>query len=204
MAVAESNWGSIVSEMKSKGVRYVTIVASVTDAQNLLLAMQDQQFEPDVIDLGQQYYDPALAESPGSEGAYVLTNTTPFEEAEGNPALQVYLHWLDEAAPGVAPTTLGVQAFSAGLLFAQAMKELGSDVTRDNLIAELTKITEWDGGGLHMLTNPGENELVNCFLYLQIKDGAFERHFPEEAFECDPDATYELQVDVPAGAKAGG
>jgi ABC-type branched-subunit amino acid transport system substrate-binding protein len=204
IGIGEANFGSIVSEMQSEGVRYVTIVASTTEGQNLLLAMQDQGFEPEVIDFGQQYYDPALAESPGAEGAYVLTNTAPFEEADSNPALQVYLHWLEEAVPGAAPTTLGVQAFSAGLLFAQAMKELGSDVTRDGLLAQLATITEWDGGGLHMATNPGENAVNNCFLYLRVKDGAFERHHPEEGYDCDPGYAYELELDVGSGAKAGG
>jgi ABC-type branched-subunit amino acid transport system substrate-binding protein len=203
-AVGEQNWGSTVSEMQSKGVEYVTVVTAVSDLQNLLVAMQDQNFQPQVIDLGQQYYDPAVLDSPGSEGAYVLTNTVPFEEAEQSPALQVYLHWLEEAAPGTAPTTLGLQAFSAGLLFAEAMKPLGSDVTREALIDALSAITEWDSGGLHMVTNPGENEMNACFLYLQVKDRKFERVHPKEGYECDPSATIELEGDYGTGARAGG
>jgi ABC-type branched-subunit amino acid transport system substrate-binding protein len=203
-AIGEQNWGSTVSEMQSEGVEYLNVVTAVPELQNLMVAMQDQGFEPQVIDLGQQYYDPAILESPGSEGAYVLTNTVPFEEADQSPALQVYLHWLEEAAPGTAPTSLGVQAFSAGLLFAQAVKTLGSDVTRDALLDALSAVTEWDGGGLHMVTNPGANEMNACYLYLQVKDAKFERLQPKEGFECDPSANIELEGDYGTGARAGG
>ena len=203
-AIGEQSWGSIVSEMKSEGIEYLTIVSAMAELQNLLVAMQDQGFEPQVLDLGQQFYDPALLDSPGAEGAWVLTNTVPFEEADQSPALQVYLHWLEETVPGTAPTTLGVQAFSAGLLFAQAMKTLGSDVTRENLLEALSAVNEWDGGGLHMLTNPGANETNPCFLYLQVKDGAFERVHPEEDSDCDKSTVVGLEGDYGTGARAGG
>ena len=116
--------------------------------EHLLQAMSDAGWKPTVVDLGQQYYDESLPGKPGTEGALVLTNTVPFEEADRSPALQVYLKWLKKASPRTPPTTLGVQAFSAGLLFAQAASASGSDLTRDGLIAQLKQIKHWDGGGL--------------------------------------------------------
>ena len=56
----------------------------------LLRDMDTQDFKPQVIDLGQQYYDPASPTSQGAEGAFVQVNTAPFEEVARNPALQVY------------------------------------------------------------------------------------------------------------------
>ncbi len=127
--VLVQNWGPIVSVLKDKGVEWITDVDTVSEMEHFLQAMSDAGWRPTVVDLGQQYYDESLPGKPGTEGALVLTNTTPFEEAQRSPALQVYLRWLKKASPNTPPTTLGVQAFSAGLLFAQTAAALGSNLT---------------------------------------------------------------------------
>ncbi len=202
--IITNDFGPFVSEMESEGVEYVTMVSAVSETTKLLLSMSDQGFEPEVIDLGQQYYDPELAAATGAEGALVLTNTAPFEEADDNPALQVYLKWLEEVAPDVEPTSLGVQAFSAGLLFAEAAASLGNNLTRENLLEALSEIHEWDGGGLHFPTDPGANQASGCFLYLKVEGGEFVREFPDEGFECKPEDVVELEGDFGEGAKEKG
>lgn len=199
-----NDFGPFVSEMESEGVEYLTMVSATSETTKLLLSMSDQGFEPEVIDLGQQYYDPELAAATGAEGALVLTNTAPFEEADDNPALQVYLKWFDEVAGDLEPTSLGVQAFSAGLLFAEAAASLGNDLTRENLLKALSEIHEWDGGGLHFPTDPGANKASGCFLYLKVEGGEFTREFPDEGFECNPDDVVELEGDFGEGAKEKG
>jgi ABC-type branched-subunit amino acid transport system substrate-binding protein len=192
------DWGPIVSTLQDKGVEWITDVTTLTEMEHLLQAMSDAGLRPTVIDLGQQYYDQGLLGKPGTEGALVLTNTTPFEESAGSPALQVYLEWLKKAAPRTPPTSLGVQAFSAGLLFAQAASALGSDLTRDGLIEQLKKVKQWDGGGLQAPANPGDNEGLRCFLYLQVKDGKFARYWPKAptdgtgGFDCSPENSMHL------------
>ena len=133
----------------------------------LLDEVQKQGLELEVIDLGQQYYDPAVAAAAAATGAHVLTNTVPFSEADETPVLGLYTDYMDEVGAGDDKvTTLGVQAFSAGLLFATAADALGADLTRENLVTELEGITEWDGGGVQMTTNPGERVHNACFLYM--------------------------------------
>jgi hypothetical protein len=122
----------------------------------------------------------------------VLTNTVPFEEADRSPALQLYLQWLRDVSPRTPPTTLGVQAFSAGLLFAQAASASGSSLTRDGLIDQLKEIKRWDGGGLQAPANPGDNEGLRCFLYMQVDGDRFVRYWPKlptdgtNGFDCGP------------------
>ncbi len=202
--IITNDFGPFVSEMESEGVEYVSAISAVSETTKLLLSMSDQGFEPEVIDLGQQYYDPELAAATGAEGALVLTNTAPFEEVDDVPALQVYLKWLEEVAPDVEPTSLGVQAFSAGLLFAEAAASLGNDLTRENLLKALSEIHEWDGGGLHYPTDPGANDASGCFLYLRVQGGEFVREFPDEGFECDPDSVKTYEGDFGEGAKEQG
>ncbi len=180
----EKNFGPLVSQMKSKGIKYFSMVSAVPDTLSLLREIKAQGIELEVIDLGQQYYDPSVLEEPAADGAHVLTNTVPFSEADDNPALKLYQEYLKKADG--QETTLGVQAFSSALLFATAAQSLGNDITREALVEALGDIKEWDGGGLHMTANPGDNEHISCFLYLKVEGGEFKREFPEKDFECDP------------------
>jgi ABC-type branched-subunit amino acid transport system substrate-binding protein len=178
-----TNWAPIVQSLKDKGVQYLTAITTVDQTVQMLKAMKVAGFAPKVVDLAQQYYDPALASSGVAEGAYVLTNTQPFEEP--NAAIDLYNQWLEKAGGGTAPTTLGVESFSAGLLFAKVAGSLGSHLTRENLITGLTKVTSWDAGGLHPSQNPGQNVANSCVLYLQVKGGKFVRAFPDKGFACN-------------------
>jgi ABC-type branched-subunit amino acid transport system substrate-binding protein len=196
--VLVQNWGPIVSTLQGKHVEWITDVSTLSEMEHLLQTMSDAGWKPTVVDLGQQYYDESLPGKPGTEGALVLTNTVPFEEAGRSPALQVYLRWLKKASPRTPPTTLGVQAFSAGLLFAQAARALGANLTRDGLIGELKKITSWDGGGLQAPADPGDNRGLGCFLYMQVKGDKFVRFWPKtptlgtHGFDCSPGNSMQL------------
>jgi len=190
--VLVQDWGPIVSRLKDNGVEWIADITTLSEMEHLLQSMSDAGLKPAVVDLGQQYYDESFPGKPGTDGALVLTNTAPFEEADRNPALQVYLKWLKTASPSTPPTTLGVQAFSAGLLFAQAANALGSNLTRDGLIRELTTIKHWDGGGLQAPADPGDNKGLSCFLYMQVQGNKFVRYWPKKAtdgtngFDCNP------------------
>ncbi len=172
--------------MRSEGVRYFTMVSSTAETLGVLDEIDKQGLELDVIDLGAQYYDKTLAASERAEGAFVVANTVPLNEGDDIPALATYLDAMASIGAEDMVTTLGVQAFSAALLWATTVDALGNDLTRETLVSGLAGTTEWDGGGLHMVTNPGEGALIECFVYLQVTDGDFQRAHPDEGFDCDP------------------
>lgn len=204
-AIQES-YTSEVKAMKDAGVEYLTMVSATDEVVKLLRDMKTQGFAPEIVDLGQQYYDPGLLEEPGSEGAIVQLNTAPFEEAKQSPALAAYLEAYDAVGSDIEATSLGVQAFSAGLLFATAAKAAGPDLSRDKVLAELEKIKEWDGGGLHFQTDPGDNAVSTCFSYAVVKDAKFVRLQPKKVgqFDCSKDYALKLEGDYGTGAKASG
>jgi ABC-type branched-subunit amino acid transport system substrate-binding protein len=180
----ETNLGPYVEQMQEEGVQYFNMVSATSETLAMLREMQTQGLDVEVIDVGQQYYDPAFAEDPNTDGAYVLSNTAPFFEADDTPTLRLYQEYLAQV-DGVE-STLGVQAFSSGLLFATAVAALGDEVTREGLVTELEGITEWDGGGLNLVGSPGTNETIDCFLYLRVEGGEFVREHPDEGYDCDP------------------
>lgn len=189
--IFQESYAAEAQDMKRAGVRFVTQVSTTSETAKLLRDMAAQGFDPDVVFLGAQYYDPELLTEPASEGTYVELNTVPFEEAEVSPALQQFIEAYDAVGTNVKATSLGVQAFSAGLLFAQAAKSAGDDLTRDRLMEELKSINSWTGGGLHFETNPGDRVRSDCYLLMQVQGGEFTRVSPEEpgTYSCDPSHT---------------
>jgi ABC-type branched-subunit amino acid transport system substrate-binding protein len=204
-AVIQENYASEVRAMKAQGIKYVTMVSATQEVVKLLHDMKTQNFKPEIIDLGQQYYDPDLLSEPdAAEGAIVQLNTVPFEEESKSPALAAYQAAYKQVGSDVKPTSLGVQSFSAGLLFATAVKAAGDDLTRENVLAELKKIKKWDGGGLHFPGNAGSNAVSTCFMYSVVKNGKFVRLHPSKAteFDCKDSYAYDLKGDYGTGAKA--
>lgn len=187
--IIQTSYSGEVADMRNEGIEYVSMVSATSETNKLLKDMSNAGWRPEVIDLGQQYYDRELLTEPGAEGALVQTNTYPFEEADVVPAIQQFLDIYEATGTDIDPTSLGVQAFSAGLLFANAATAASAGeegLTRDTLWAELKATTEWDGGGLHPMNSPGTNEGSGCFLYMRVEEGAFVRAYPEEpgTFEC--------------------
>ena len=204
--IAES-YASEAKAMKKAGVQYVNFVNTTSEAVKLMKDMKTQGTDPEVIEFGQQYYDPQLLEAGAAgEGALVQLSAVPFEETDDSPALQAYLAAYDKVGSKIQATALGVQAWSAGLLFATAVKSVGDDLTRASVLGALKEIHEWDGGGLHGASDPGANRGAPCLIFTQIKDGKFQRAYPTEVntWDCNPDYSIDLKGDFGQGAKVKG
>jgi hypothetical protein len=120
---------------------------------------------------------------------------TPFEEADTNPATAKYIELVEAIDGKVA--LLGAQSMSAWLLFATAAKECddAGDLSRSCILETAGSVTEWDGGGLHAVTDPSTNTPTPCTMLVEIQDGAFVRNAPDEGFDCDDSTIIELQGD---------
>jgi len=107
-------------------------------------------------------------------------------ENDDNEAVAQYKELV--TAKGGKTALLGMQSTSSFLLWATAAKECGSDLTRQCMIDELSKIHDWDGGGLHAASDPGKNIPAECGLVVSIKGADYSQAFPSEAgeFKCDP------------------
>jgi ABC-type branched-subunit amino acid transport system substrate-binding protein len=214
-AIGETNWAPLVIAMKNQNVGYMTLTSSFEEIIPLQQEMGLQDFAPQVTELETNFYNAKYPQQAGSvaDGTFVRLTAFPFEEADRNPATAEYLRALEAAVPGSQPELLGVQAFSAALLWATAVKALGSDVTREGLIEELSNVHEWDGGGLQGPSDPGNNEPAPCFIIMKVEDGGFVREYPKQdedpdvyrdgnGFDCSPDNVVELRGSYGVGAKA--
>lgn len=185
----EPNYAPYVLQMQQDGVQYVTEYSDASSAVRLLQAMQQQNFQPQVVDWFAEEYTPSfLSQSQGtSNGDLVLMATAAYEEASSNPEMQLYLSWLNRVAPGATHDIFGILAWSACEAFLQAAKAVGPDLTRPALISQLEQIHNWTGNGMTPPVDIGDKKPSNCFSYFQISGSSFTRVYPSQpgTYDCN-------------------
>ena len=164
-------------------MQYVTEYSTMSSAERLLSAMQQQNYQPQVVDWFSEEYTPSfVTQTQGeSNGNLVLMATAAYEEASANPEMQLFLSWLNRVAPGAKHNIFGIFAWSAGMAFLQAAKAVGPHLTRAALLAQLAQIHTWTGGGLQPKMNFGTKIPSQCFDYFAVSGSGFARAYPSGA-----------------------
>ncbi|MEE2056757.1 ABC transporter substrate-binding protein [Rhodococcus artemisiae] len=186
----ESSYVPFAEKFKECGVKGLWTSRSPVPAEfNLVKAFDQVGIDP--IFMGEAtWYGDAAREWNGANGG-LLDNLNAgmtfqmIENADTVPAVKDYVDVVSEQ--GGKTALLGMQATSSFLLWATAARECGSDLTRQCMIDELSEIHEWDGGGLHAVTDPGANMPAKCGLVTTLEGTEFSQAFPTEAgtFKCD-------------------
>lgn len=188
--VADPNYASYVSRMKSADIKYLTFVGNYQSVENLLQAMDQQSWHPEFMDFDSVVYSPVFLKDLQDRGItttnlFWFVNTALFEEASGNQEMQLYQQWLEQVAPGADPDYFGLYAWSAGRLFQQVAEGVGVELTRKALIAELGNTKEWDGHGLHAAHQISAKTASPCYLYGKIENYEFVRVSPASGWICN-------------------
>jgi ABC-type branched-subunit amino acid transport system substrate-binding protein len=196
--LGEADWKPFAQALKDCGAEVVYYSGQAfPNLQNLLDAAAQVDYHPLWVTDSNNYLKSFADWNTAGFGDNVLlrSNFVPFEYAEEGSAAQQYIDLVTAADRDVSQ--LGMQATSAFLLWATAAKEC-TELTRQCVLDELAQITSWDGGGLHVETNPGENLPGQCSLLLQMDGTTWTQAYPEEGgtFACDEDSDFELSGPV--------
>jgi ABC-type branched-subunit amino acid transport system substrate-binding protein len=195
--LGEANWAPFAQAIQDAGVEWLVVVGAGEATGALQAALSEIDYHPEVTLLETNFYDPIYLESAGANGDGTLIRMvfTPFEEADENPATARYIELVEAVDGKVA--LLGAQSMSAWLLFATAAKECddAGNLSRSCILETAGSVTEWDGGGLHAVTDPSTNSPSPCTMLVEIQGGEFVRNAPDEGFDCDDSSIIELQGD---------
>lgn len=204
-AIGNASYTPYVSAMKDKGVRGLIFTGEPATLAAIEQTMQELDYRPDWIAGAANLYDAQLVEIGGSavSDTYIVTTFPPFETASENPALRQYLDLFEEYRPdGKSNALLGAQGFSGWLLFAQAAKECGADLTRRCVWDNLQKVHSWTGGGLHAETDPAGGKPSECYALIEATPEGFELvDIPTTSgiYNCSPDNTYTFEKSYGEG-----
>jgi ABC-type branched-subunit amino acid transport system substrate-binding protein len=202
----ETTWRPFAEAIKNAGVKGLVWVGEPVNLANLMKALSDIGYELDFVRTDANHYDPLLISEggPAVEGAYVRSVFFPFlddDEAKDNPATAQYREIMKEQGGKIA--YLGVQGFSAWVLWAQAATACGAELTRDCVWEKIGQISDWTGGGLHAAQNVADSEPGDCFSLQQVQQGKFELAdvgANEGIYSCNPDNVVTLKRDYGKGA----
>jgi len=201
-----NNWRPYAQNVQSHGVQVFGFQNNPDYDAALFKSMSDVGFLPKYVLLNANNYDPKLIQTAGAVlgqftgGVYVNSSIVPFELADQYPAVKQYIGALTQYANGAKPKSLGVNSFSAWLLFAQAAKACGSNLTRACVMSNAAATKSWTGGGLHATVDPGNAtaSVSQCFLLVKATPSGFvvdkDITKPNNGiFNCDPANAFKLQ-----------
>jgi ABC-type branched-subunit amino acid transport system substrate-binding protein len=130
------------------------------------------------------------------EGLYVWIPFLPFEEADTNEALNAYV---TSVADGKIDYN-GMQSWQAAIAFQQVVNQIVKDqgpnaITRANLLAGLDALDDFTADGI--VGARGMADPNPCFVLVQVREGAFERVYPEErgTLDCEPENLGKVTVN---------
>jgi ABC-type branched-subunit amino acid transport system substrate-binding protein len=185
-----SNWTPYVQAMKKAGVKFLFLNDTANVTAGIEQAMATLNWYPEIQISPSQLYDETTLQLAGKniKNYYTYIPTTPFEAAAQVPAVQQYLDLLQKYAPKAKKTFFGATAFSAWLLFAEAVKSCGSNVTRTCISDFVATQKEWTGGGLQGPIDPAANTASQCFIVMKVEADKFTQAYPSELgkYDCDP------------------
>lgn len=178
-SLGPTSWTPYAEALKSAGVKGLIWVGEPEFLAKLIQAMNNIDYSPDFISINANNYDRGLIDNAGAalkDNVYMSTPFVPFEEAKPGSATKQYLDAFAEYLPdGKAHAAYGAQAFSAWLLFAQAAKACGNDLTRKCVYDNAKQVTDWTGGGLHSPQNVKANRVSACITVLKATTRGFVR-----------------------------
>jgi hypothetical protein len=186
----ESSYMPFAEKIKDCGAKYLWSSDSPDPGQfSLLESIERAGIKPNYV-FEATWYSTAVAKwntSGAGDNLHIGMIFQPLENAEKVPAVKQYIDLVEAKQGKVA--LLGMQATSSFLLWAQSAQKCGSDLTRQCVINELSKVHEWTGGGLHAPTDPGNNKPASCSLMVKLNKTKYEQILPKNVgeFECGPE-----------------
>ena len=216
-----TDWTPLAQQVIGSGAGSMHYVGEPTNMGTLIKTLREQGWEG-IPMLETNMYDPTYVDSaqnasdgtPNAAGSVIRTFFHPFEEAADWPAVQQYQELVDQYVPDGKIALLGMQSFSAWLLFATAANACGDAndgvLTRACVLEAADEVDDWTAGGLHSPTDPGPEggPSPTCDMLLEVTDeGTFERLYPElgseedslDGFVCAEDAVAEVPANEGKG-----
>ncbi len=202
-----TDWTPTAQKIKDAGVKGLLWTGEPENLAKLMQALTDIGYQLDFVRTDANHYDDKLITTggPAIKNTYIRTVFTPFELAKPGTPTQEYLDLFKKYLPnGKAKAALGLQAWSAWLLFATAANECGNDLTRKCAYDNAHKISAWTGGGLHATVDLSSPKAPACFTELVASSSGFkiadDLKKTEGIFHCDPKSVYTLTGDYGKGA----
>jgi ABC-type branched-subunit amino acid transport system substrate-binding protein len=208
-SVGETTWRPFAEAIKTAGVKGLVWVGDPGILVSLMKSLSDIGYKLDFVRADPNHYDTLLTSEGGQavNDTYVRGVFYPFLDdaaAKGNPATVQYRQILQQYVPKAKIAYLGVQGFSAWLLWAQAATACGANLTRDCVWQQLAKVNSWTAGGLQAPQNVAADTPGDCYALFVVQNGQFTMpniDANQGIYHCAADQVVTLKGNYGQGAK---
>jgi hypothetical protein len=206
-AAGESTWTPYALAVKNAGVRGLYYTGEPENLGKLVAAFSQIGYKLDFIASTVNHYDVKLLDNAGktfdNAPVYLEGQFSTFDQKPAAPTITEYLQLFQQFKPnGKSHAGLGLNAFSAWLLFAESLKQC-STISRKCVYEAMAKTSTWDAGGLQATANPASNKPGNCFTVIHATNTGFKIE-PWKAndgiFNCDPANVVTIPTKLGDGA----
>lgn len=181
--VAEPDYTGHVLKMKDRGVEGVWEAMEINNNIRLLQAMDRQGFTLKAKVSTASSYSQEIGKQvtgPARNSLFALSATRPYTDTS-NPAIAQFNKLFDRYFGGESKHIWNVEGYKGALLFEDATKALGADVTREGLVSWLNALENYDPHGLGLPLDykpfteaqnnaPKPHAGRSCFFPAQFKD----------------------------------
>ncbi len=169
--VTHASYDDVVTQFRLDGVDGFASLLDQT-AYNRLLQAQDRQAYHPKHAADSLFLDPSVAQSSSTDGVFVATDYD-FIEGGGAP-IQDYVSTVKAAYGSKAEINyFGQQGWVDAIAFVQALKAMGSNITRANLLAVMDKLDGKGGFGFtsDLAFGSGVRDLNRCIKFGKMVSG---------------------------------
>lgn len=186
----ETNFTTDAIQMQGQDVQGYLIVFDVTGIARFMKSMDQQGFVPPIRYPSPAAYDSGLFKAAGGGGPVNgmiigMGNVMYLGQDAQVPEVRLFLEWMKKVDPTQKVDIFAFYGWLSGRLMVEAMKEVGPNLTRDALLAQLKSMHSWDNFGMTEALDIGNKKPGVCEAYLEVVDGAFKRVAPASGFECN-------------------
>lgn len=167
-----TNFSGVVAQAKQSGAEDVVFLGIPRDAALIMKEAKKMGWAPQFSGhnaLG----DPqtfALAGKNLVEGAIAVAVMEPLDSQK--PEVAQFLAHQKQYMPRTTPTTYSMHGYNAGLVFAEALKNIDGEVTSDKIVEQLNKINNLNTGLMGPITfTPEQHAGSQSVAFMEAKDG---------------------------------
>jgi ABC-type branched-subunit amino acid transport system substrate-binding protein len=202
----QATYGAFIQAMRDSGA---TWAYSGSNDQTVIKWRKEaaaQGFDPDSVTwvCGVACYTPEFLAQGGSdvEGTYVWLPFLPFDETDSNEQLAAFIDAIGEEQPA----SWAAAAWAAGVLLEQVVAAIveadgPNGVTRQAVLDAVRATDAFDADGMISTMDFTTYGATPCFAMLQVRNGAFERVYPQARGELDCSADNIVEKSLNAAAE---
>ncbi len=179
--ITQTDFTQNVLAMKQDGVKILFLEQMPENyAAAVVKALNQQDFHPVLVFGASTYSEQLIPDSGGAaatDGDYLYQPTAMYlgEDATTIPAVSTFLTWVQKSSPGFKPDLYTLFGWLSAQLFSQAFTAAGKNPTRGSVLAQLRKITAYNGNYLITTANPADKVPGYCYVMTQVVQGRFQR-----------------------------